>query len=200
MQLTTSYHGTDIRRTTSCIGMLFFNHWVGLFFPPIFLFILGNVQHNAVLTYSSTASYFRNIDSMKWNAYLEECIRELQKSNEHITDASLIISIRMQVILEKINKSPWFDGTDQTSGWKLYPPTIFIGAIQAELQAVKHDLQINFADDCKLVVAINTCYLLTIISSTSIFAILQYRDDTVRNWAFKSSSPKHSTSQRFSPT
>jgi hypothetical protein len=44
-------------------------------------------------------------------------------------------------MVEKINSSPWFDGTDQSSGWKLYPPTLYIRALQEELQALKNDLQ-----------------------------------------------------------
>jgi hypothetical protein len=102
-----------------------------------------------MLIYDRAASYLQNIQPMRWNPYLEECIGELQKFKEYNTDPSLIKYARMQHMVEKINSSPWFDGTDQFSGWKLYPPTLYIRALQGELQALKNDLQTEFPQNCK---------------------------------------------------
>jgi len=102
-----------------------------------------------MLIYDSVASYLQNIEPMRWGPYLEECLEELRKSNEYNTDPSLIKYVRMQHMAEKINSSPWFDGTDQFSGWKLYPPTLYIRALQGELQALKSALLTEFPKNCK---------------------------------------------------
>ncbi|KAH8807091.1 hypothetical protein F5884DRAFT_788514 [Xylogone sp. PMI_703] len=99
---------------------------------------------------SGCASYFQNIESMRWSPYLEECLEQLQKFNEYDTDQSLIKYVRMQHMIEKINSSPWHDGTDQSSGWKLYPPTLYIRALQRELQTLKKDLQTQFPHNSAL--------------------------------------------------
>jgi hypothetical protein len=112
------------------------------------MFIFGILRY--LLIYDRVASYFQNIEPMRWSPYLEECLGELQKFNEYNTDASLIKYMRMQHMVERINSSPWFDGTDQCSGWKLYPPSLYIRAIQGELQALKNDLQTEFPQNCKL--------------------------------------------------
>jgi hypothetical protein len=102
-----------------------------------------------ILIHDSVASYFHNIEPMRWSPYLEECLAELQKSNEYNTDPSLIMCVKMQQMVERINSSPWFDGTDQSSGWKLCPPTLYIRALQGELQALKNDLQTEFPQNCR---------------------------------------------------
>jgi hypothetical protein len=124
-----------------------------------------------MLIYDRAASYLQNIESMRWNPYLEECLGELQKFNEYNTDPSLIKYVRMQHMVEKINSSPWFDDTDQFSGWKLYPPTLYIGALQKELQAVKNDLQTEFPQNCKFYDANRVRAVLKYCSETP-FAIL----------------------------
>ena len=111
------------------------------------MFILGILQ--CLLIYDRVASYFQNIEPMRWSPYLEECLGELRKFHEYNTDAFLIKCVRMQHMVEKINSSPWFDGTDQCSGWTLYPPSLYIRAIQGELQALKNDLQAEFPQNCK---------------------------------------------------
>jgi hypothetical protein len=73
---------------------------------------------------------------------------ELQNSNHYSTDSSAK-HIKMQCMVEKINSSPWFDDTDQVSGWRLYPPCLYIRAMQGELQALRNDLQTQCPQNCK---------------------------------------------------
>jgi hypothetical protein len=117
-----------------------------------------------MLIYDRAAFKFQNIESMRWTPYLEECLGELQKFNEYATDASLIKYVRLQQMVEKINSSPWFDGTDQSSGWKLYPPTLYIRALQGELQALKNELQTDSPQNRKLYEVITVRTALTYCS------------------------------------
>jgi hypothetical protein len=117
-----------------------------------------------MLIYDRAAFKFQNIEPMRWTPYLEECLGELQKFNEYDTDASLIKYVRLQQMVEKINSSPWFDGTDQSSGWKLYPPTLYIRALQGELQALKNELQTDSPQNRKLYEVITVRTALTYCS------------------------------------
>lgn len=87
---------------------------------------------------------------MRWSPYLEECLEELKKRNEYNTDASLIKYVRMQRMVDRINSSPWFDGTDQSLGWTLYPPALYVRTLRAELEALKKEIQSEFPQDSKL--------------------------------------------------
>lgn len=96
-----------------------------------------------------SASYIQNIEPMRWTPYLEECLEEVQRSNECSTDPSLVVYVRMQYTVEKVNLGALFDGTEQVSGWGLYPPTLHIRALKAQLQELEKGLERDFPQNCK---------------------------------------------------
>lgn len=86
---------------------------------------------------------------MRWNSYLEECLEKLQECNEYNTDILLVKYVRLQQMAEKISSSHRFDDTNRISGWKLCPPTLYIKALQGELQALKNNLQTEYSHNSR---------------------------------------------------
>ena len=86
---------------------------------------------------------------MKWNSYLEECVEKLQECNKYKTDLLAIQYVRLQQMAEKINSSPCFDDTNRLFGWKLSPPTLYIRALQAEIQTLKNDIKSQCSNNSK---------------------------------------------------
>ena len=119
-----------------------------------------------------SASYIQNIEPMRWTPYLEECLEEVQRSNECSTDPSLVVYVRMQYTAEKVNPGALFDGTEQESGWKLYPPTLHIRALKAQLQELEKDLERDFPQNCKSHNASTPCLCPSDTYSATPFALL----------------------------
>lgn len=146
-----------------------------------------------MLMHGRSASYIQNIEPMRWTAYLEDCLLQLQESNQYSTDPLLVIYVRMQCMAEKVDSNSWFDDTEQLPGWKFYPPILHIRALKAQLQILGKDLETEFPQDGKSLNVGPVCSHTDLIyNSETLFALLQCRDDSLRNRAFKDPTSEHS--------
>jgi len=71
---------------------------------------------------------------------MDECLQTLVEKQECPTDEVLVQQVRLQLIVEKVAQIPWHDGEIENAEPIRAPPTLYLKALQSQLQEVKHKL------------------------------------------------------------
>lgn len=90
----------------------------------------------------SIAQGFGRIESLKYTAYIQQCLRELEQAREYESDAVLVHMVRLQHLSEDITEinSREDDENEEVSGVPKAPVSAYISAFQKELDKIRNSL------------------------------------------------------------
>ena len=65
---------------------------------------------------------------------MDECMTVLVEEKEQRSDALLTDLVRLQLIVERVGRAPWYEGQNYATGSTRAPLTFYLKALQAQLQ------------------------------------------------------------------
>lgn len=86
---------------------------------------------------SSTASATKIVDSLRWTAHMEDCLRELEIRKEHPNDELLVQLVRVQLVIERASLAVWFDTSIEREAAMRAPPTLYAAAMLKQLEELE---------------------------------------------------------------
>lgn len=86
------------------------------------------------------ATTFGKIESMRYSPYLDECLRDLEASNEYESDATLVFLVKVQHLTERIHEKNQRSVTSEDRGIPTAPKSAYISALQHELDGIREQL------------------------------------------------------------
>ncbi len=107
-------------------------------------------MHNLTTFYHfrSLSISFQKTESMKFSAYTEESLKELEAARETETDIYLVHLVRIQHLTEKIYSINSGNATaDSVSGIPRAPMSAYQSAFQAELDRIQNSLSKSLQND-----------------------------------------------------
>jgi len=75
---------------------------------------------------------------MRWTPYLDECLRQLEKTREYPTDLLLVYLVRAQLISNEASRSPWNDTLGDATANSL--PDLYLKALKSQLDDLKRSV------------------------------------------------------------
>lgn len=91
---------------------------------------------------------FQRVEPMRYNGYLQECIRHLEERPEYDTDISLVYLIRIQRLTERIAELNSREGaSEELSSVPSAPVSAYILAFQNELNQIRASMPKHLQED-----------------------------------------------------
>ncbi|TFB02286.1 hypothetical protein CCMA1212_005663, partial [Trichoderma ghanense] len=91
---------------------------------------------------------FQRVEPMRYNGYLQECIRHLEKHPDYDTDIALVYLVRIQRLTERIAELNSRDGaSEEVSPVPSAPVSAYILAFQNELNQIRASMPKHLQED-----------------------------------------------------
>jgi hypothetical protein len=101
-----------------------------------------------MLTDPRTALFFHRIDPLPYSPYVEECLQNLEELGDSPNERKAITMVKLQIIVERIQQSPWHRGKDAMG---ISPAAMLIvRPLQTQLEHFKKALSPELGDDGQL--------------------------------------------------
>lgn len=85
-------------------------------------------------------NFFQRIESMRWTAYLDECLCVLEEKEDSPTDVLLVQLVRIQLLTNRILQAPWPDESYMLDGTSRLPHDAYIQIFELQLEEVKRSI------------------------------------------------------------
>ncbi|PTB68174.1 hypothetical protein BBK36DRAFT_1115307 [Trichoderma citrinoviride] len=94
---------------------------------------------------------FQRVEPMRYNGYLQECIRHLEENPEYDTDISLVYLVKIQRLTERIAELNSRDrASEELSSVPSAPVSAYIHAFQNELNHIRNSMPKHLQEDSQL--------------------------------------------------
>ena len=107
------------------------------------------VPHAIVTSLMSSVSIsFQRIEPMRYTAYVQECLRDLEQEMEYVTDGTLCFLVRIQRLTERIfelKEKP----VDELPKIPTAPMSAQVAAFQGEIDRLRESMPAYMQNDCK---------------------------------------------------
>ena len=92
------------------------------------------------LIQTRASNYFHRVDSLRWDAYMDECLQILAEQKEYPTDLILVQHVRLQLIVEGVAQAPWNDGQTDGNRTIRVRSQFYLKALQERLREFKEQI------------------------------------------------------------
>ncbi|PHH67320.1 hypothetical protein CDD81_83 [Ophiocordyceps australis] len=109
---------------------------------------------------SVMATSFGRLEPMRYSAYLQQCIKELEASHEYETDVTVVFLLRLQHLTDCIHENNCRDtAVDSFHGIPTAPASVYVQAFQSELNRLSSKLPAHLKADKTIQILLHTASL-----------------------------------------
>ncbi|RFU77626.1 hypothetical protein TARUN_4619 [Trichoderma arundinaceum] len=120
-------------------------YWASVFVVPLQSAI---INHLLTFCLARISMNFQRVEPMRYNNYLQDCVRHLQEHPEYESDISLVYLIRIQRLTERIAELNSKDrATEEISPVPSAPVSAYILAFQNELNHIRESMPKHLRED-----------------------------------------------------
>lgn len=97
---------------------------------------------------SSISVSFNRVESLKYTAYIQDCMRVLEESGEYESDITLLYLVRVQRLTERIFELNSKDkAVEDIPGLPSAPMSAYVAAFQNEIDRMRNSLPPKLQND-----------------------------------------------------
>ncbi|TDZ53645.1 putative membrane protein [Colletotrichum trifolii] len=108
---------------------------------------------------SSTSLDLQHIDPMRFSAYIQQCLRELEQNRELESDMHVVHIVKIQRLAERISQIRGNEDGEEEIGLPKAPLSAYASSFQAELDKLQSNMPPSLADNHFLKVRLATARL-----------------------------------------
>jgi hypothetical protein len=91
----------------------------------------------------------RKGDSIRWTAYLDECLHIVDTQKECESDALLVQLIKIRLICERVNDAPWSGAMTEADCFARPPEMFYLRSLANKIRDFKSNVPSELMDNSK---------------------------------------------------